>query len=401
MYQPLVLCISMRYINGFGSGLNGFGYLIFWFSIIGLTIGVMVLVTVLSVMNGLEQRLEMQTLGLIPQAFIIGKNGPVDPNTLPRNIFRLKGVTRIQSFTTGEVILHSTHSMAIGLLLGVNTDLKDSCFSNFIKTQYKQLKAGKYNVIIGSKLADDLSVQLNSKVRLLVPANSLWTPIGRVPSQRLFNVIGTFPTQSDLNGYEILVNQQDAANLMHYPNGYITGWRLWLQQPLNITSIHIPNLPKCLVWHDWRESKGALFQAVKIEKNIMSLLISLIVIIAIFNIVTALCLLIVEKKGEIAILQTQGFRPRQIMFLCIIQSMIIGLGGVTLGVFLGILLSSQIGDLMFMMGFCDDKSAFPVVISMSQIVIIGVIFNIISFLSVLYPSYCATVIQPVETLRYE
>ncbi|VFP84460.1 Lipoprotein-releasing system transmembrane protein LolC [Candidatus Erwinia haradaeae] len=401
MYQPLLLFISLRYMHGLGSGSNGFGYFISWLSVVGLTIGVAVLVTVLSVMNGVEQQLEQKTLGLIPQVLITSKLGSIDPHTFLGSSLRFKGVSRVQPLTTSEVILHSARGMAVGLLLGINTHDNESLLPYLAQEQKKELRNGEYNMIIGARLADYLSLKPHSTVRLLVPTSSWWTPLGRIPSQRVFHVIGTFYTNSDVDNYQILVNEQDASRLMRYPNGHITGWRLWLNKPLEVASIKKTALPHQLVWHDWRESKGALFQAVKIEKNIMGLLVSLIIMIAVFNIVTSLCLLIMDKKGEVAILKTQGLRCGQIMLMFVIQGTLVGIVGSILGAFLGILLSSQIGDIMIIAGLCDKEVLFPVFISMPQVVMIALSSTMIAFISVLYPSYYAATIQPAKALCYE
>ncbi|STV52804.1 lipoprotein releasing system transmembrane protein LolC [Klebsiella pneumoniae subsp. pneumoniae] len=130
--------------------------------------------------------------------------------------------------------------------------------------------------------------------------------MGRVPSQRLFTVIGTFAANSEVDGYQMLTNIDDASRLMRYPLGNITGWRLWLDKPLQVDTLSQQTLPPGTQWQDWRERKGELFQAVRMEKNMMGLLLSLIVAVAAFNIITSLGMMVMEKQGEVAILQTQG-----------------------------------------------------------------------------------------------
>ncbi len=169
-----------------------------------------------------------------------------------------------------------------------------------------ELQPGKYNVILGEQLAGQLGVNRGDQIRLMVPSASQFTPMGRLPSQRLFTVIGTFAANSEVDGYEMLVNIQDASRLMRYPAGNITGWRLWLDEPLQVDTLSQQTLPQGTKWQDWRERKGELFRAVRMEKNMMGLLLSLIVAVAAFNIITSLGLMVMEKQGEVAILQTQG-----------------------------------------------------------------------------------------------
>ncbi|VFP87424.1 Lipoprotein-releasing system transmembrane protein LolC [Candidatus Erwinia haradaeae] len=401
MYQPVLLFIALRYMKGRGSRANRFGYVISWLSVLGLTLGVMVLVTVSSVMNGLEEQLEHKTLGFMPQAFITSKIGSINPQQISASRLHFSGVNRISPLTTGEVVLHGDHNLAVGVLLGINPNEDDPLVPFFLNVRRQQLQAGKYNVIVGAVLANNLGLRPNSKVRLLVPARSWWTPLGCIPSQRLFNVIGTFSTKTDIDSYAILLNQEDASHLMRYPNGHITGWRLWLNKPLQIHAMPQGELPNGLVWHDWRETKGALFHAVKIEKNIMRLLLSLIILIAVFNIFSSLCLLITEKKWEVAILQTQGFKREQILIIFILQGIIIGVLGSMIGSLLGVILATQLPRFIAQAGIFGEGLSLPVLISASQIMIIASLSTAIAFLSVLYPSYRAASVQPSEVLRYE
>ncbi|MEJ5062955.1 lipoprotein-releasing ABC transporter permease subunit LolC [Erwinia sp. MYb375] len=399
MYQPVALFIGLRYMRGRGS--DRFGRFVSWLSAIGITLGVMALVTVLSVMNGLEHELEKNTLGLMPQAVITSDTGSINPQQLPASSLHLSGVSRVTSLTTGEVVMQSARSVGVGVMLGINPDEADPLTPYLVSVRQQQLESGQYNVIIGEQLAGQLGVKRGDQVRLMVPSASQFTPMGRIPSQRLFTIIGTFASNSDVDGYQILVNQQDASRLMRYPAGNITGWRLWLDKPLQVDSVSQQTLPKGLVWKDWRERKGELFQAVKMEKNMMGLLLSLIVAVAAFNIVTSLGLLIMEKQGEVAILQTQGLTRRQIVAVFMVQGATAGIVGALLGALLGVLLASQLNNLMPVIGAFLDGAALPVEISLTQVATITLTAIVVALLSTLYPSWRAAAVQPAEALRYE
>lgn len=174
-----------------------------------------------------------------------------------------------------------------------------------MNVKQSDLQAGKYNVILGEQLAGQLGVNRGDQIRIMVPSASQFTPMGRVPSQRLFNVIGTFAANSEVDGYQMLTNIDDASRLMRYPLGNITGWRLWLSQPLQVDTLSQQTLPEGTKWQDWRERKGELFRAVRME-NMMGLLLSLIVAVAAFNIITSLGMMVMEKQGEVAILADPG-----------------------------------------------------------------------------------------------
>ncbi|UCZ74800.1 lipoprotein-releasing ABC transporter permease subunit LolC [Dickeya zeae] len=401
MYQPVALFIGLRYMRGRAA--DRFGRFVSWLSAIGITLGVMALVTVLSVMNGFERELENSILGLMPQALITTPQGSLNPQTLSvASLSGLTGIRRIAPLTTGDVVLQSARSVAVGVMLGVNPDEQEP-LANYLThgASLQQLQPGQYQVILGEQLANQLGVKPGDQLRLMVTSASQLTPMGRVPSQRLFTVVGTFYAHSEVDGYQLLVNQQDASRLMHYPLGNITGWRLWLDQPLAVDTLSQQALPSGTVWKDWRERKGELFQAVRMEKNMMGLLLSLIVAVAAFNIITSLGLLVMEKQGEVAILQTQGLTRRQIMAVFVVQGGGAGVVGALVGAILGMVLASQLNTLIPMLGLLIDGGSLPVQIQPLQVIAIALVAMLLALLSTLYPSWRAAATHPAEALRYE
>ncbi|EKK7499763.1 lipoprotein-releasing ABC transporter permease subunit LolC [Salmonella enterica subsp. enterica serovar Infantis] len=399
MYQPVALFIGLRYMRGRAA--DRFGRFVSWLSTIGITLGVMALVTVLSVMNGFERELQNNILGLMPQAILSAEHGSLNPSQMPEKAVNLQGVNRIAPLTTGDVVLQSARSVAVGVMLGIDPTQKDPLTPYLVNVKQSELQPGKYNVILGEQLAGQLGVNRGDQIRLMVPSASQFTPMGRLPSQRLFTVIGTFAANSEVDGYEMLVNIQDASRLMRYPAGNITGWRLWLDEPLQVDTLSQQTLPQGTKWQDWRERKGELFQAVRMEKNMMGLLLSLIVAVAAFNIITSLGLMVMEKQGEVAILQNQGLTPRQIMMVFMVQGASAGIIGALLGAALGALLASQLNNLMPIIGAFLDGAALPVAIEPLQVIVIALVAMAIALLSTLYPSWRAAATQPAEALRYE
>lgn len=400
MYQPVALFIGLRYMRGRAS--DRFGRFVSWLSTIGITLGVMALVTVLSVMNGFERDLENNILGLMPQVLVTTPSGSVNPQRLPASAVQgLQGVTRVAPLTTGDVVLQSPRNVAVGVMLGVNPDEADPLTPFLVNIKQQALQPGAYRVILGEVLAGKLGVKRGDKLRLMVPSASQFTPMGRIPSQRVFTVAGTFHANSDVDEYQLLVNQQDASRVMRYPAGNITGWRLFLQQPLEVDSLSRQALPQGASWKDWRDRKGELFQAVRMEKNMMGLLLSLIVAVAAFNIITSLGLLVMEKQGEVAILQTQGLTRRQIMAVFMTQGASAGIIGALLGTLLGVLLALNLNTIMPALGALIDGASLPVAVDPLQVTIIAVAAMAVSLLSTLYPSWRAAAVQPAEALRYE
>ncbi|HAU5498391.1 TPA: lipoprotein-releasing ABC transporter permease subunit LolC [Cronobacter sakazakii] len=399
MYQPVALFIGLRYMRGRAA--DRFGRFVSWLSTIGITLGVLALVTVLSVMNGFERELQNNILGLMPQALISSSKGSVNPQQLPADSLHLQGVNRIAPLTTGDVVLQSARSVAVGVMLGIDPAQRDPLTPYLVNVNQQALAAGKYNIILGEQLAGQLGVKRGDQLRLMVPSASQFTPMGRLPSQRLFTVIGTFAANSEVDGYQMLVNIQDASRLMRYPARNITGWRLWLNEPLKVDTLSQQTLPPGTQWQDWRERKGELFQAVRMEKNMMGLLLSLIVAVAAFNIITSLGLMVMEKQGEVAILQTQGLTRRQIMAVFMVQGASAGVIGALFGALLGALLASQLNNLMPVIGAFLDGAALPVVIEPWQVIGIALSAMAVALLSTLYPSWRAAATEPAEALRYE
>ncbi|MDG0805792.1 lipoprotein-releasing ABC transporter permease subunit LolC [Pectobacterium brasiliense] len=400
MYQPVALFIGLRYMRGRAS--DRFGRFVSWLSAIGITLGVMALVTVLSVMNGFERELEGNILGVMPQAVISTPQGSLNPALIPASSLNsLEGVTRVAPLTTGDVVLQSARSVAVGVMLGIDPDEQEPLSRYLVNVKQQQLQSGQYQAILGETLAAQLGVKTGDQIRMMVTSASQLTPMGRIPSQRIFTVAGTFAANSEVDSYQLLVNQQDASRLMRYPANHITGWRLWLEKPLSVDTLSTQTLPEGTVWKDWRERKGELFQAVRMEKNMMGLLLSLIVAVAAFNIITSLGLLVMEKQGEVAILQTQGLTQRQIMAVFMVQGGSAGVIGALLGAVLGTLLASQLNTLMPILGVLLDGAALPVDIDPMQVVTIAISAMVIALLSTLYPSWRAAAVQPAEALRYE
>lgn len=400
MYQPITLFIGLRYIYGRRS--DRFGRLVSSLSSIGIMLGVMSMIVVLSVMNGFERDLQNNVLGLMPQALITTPENVIDPQKIPASkLQNLKGIKHIAPITTSDVVIQSAQNISAGVMLGINPEQYEPLSKYFINVHQNLLQAGQYRIIMGAKLAQQLGIQSGDTVRLIVPSVRQLTPMGGMLSQRLFTLVGVFSANSEVDADQFFVNQQDASRLMRYPLGDITGWRLFLTQPLKVASLSKQKLPDGTVWKDWRERKGALFQAMQMEKNMMGLLLSLIIIVAAFNIMTSLGLLVMDKQREVAILQTQGFTRRQIMAMFIVQGSTSGIVGSVLGALLGIILTGQLEKLLPILGLLIAGESLPVSIDPMQVFIISLSAIFMALLSTLYPSWRAANFQPAEALRYE
>ncbi|WP_413493283.1 lipoprotein-releasing ABC transporter permease subunit LolC [Morganella psychrotolerans] len=400
MFQSVSFLIGLRYMRGRGG--DRFARFVSLLSAIGITLGVAALITVTSVMNGFERSLQQSILDFMPQAVITTPSGALDPQVHPvSQLSGLRDVVQTAPIVTGDVVLQSRGNVGIATVTGVDPQGTEPLMAHLVNTRASELAAGQYHVVLGEGVAVKMGLKRGDTVRVLVPNVSQLTPMGRIPSQRLFTVAGIFSSGSESDKNQILMNQDDAARLMRYAPGQITGWRLYLSQPLMVDTLSQQTLPDGLTWTDWRVQKGEFFQAVRMEKNMMGLLLGLIIAVAAFNIVTSLALLVMEKQTEVAILKTLGMTRGKIMLIFIIQGAGAGILGSVIGMLLGVLLSSQLNVLMPLMGLIPKGIALPTVIEPLRVVTIGAAAMLISLLSTLWPAWRAAAVQPAEALRYE
>lgn len=400
MRWKIVLFISLRYI--FRKTTDQFSRCIYWITSFSIMLGIAILVVVLSVMNGFERDVKKYLLCYVPHIFLTTKQGFTHIHNFP-DLFcdRSRNIKYIQPLVMSDVVLQSATKISTGSMLGINPNSFAPLSSYLMNRSINQLVAGQYFIIIGSALAHYLQVNINDQIRLIVPHITQVTPFGNIPSQKLFTISDIYETHGDIDTYQVLIHQLDAVKLMHYPSPYcITGWRLWLYNPLLIDNFCKSSLSNSWIWKDWREYKKSMFQAMQIEKNIMSLLLGLIIIAACFSIMSFLILLITEKRGEVAILQTYGFTRIHVMSMFMVQGVSSGILGIMLGVTLGVLLSQKLNRILSFFHVLPNSLQFPVEIQSFQILIITITTFIIIILITLYPSWYAASISPAKILHY-
>ncbi|GEM74875.1 lipoprotein-releasing ABC transporter permease subunit LolC [Vibrio sagamiensis] len=402
MYHPISLFIGLRYLRG-RSG-DRFSRFVSYMSTAGITIGVMSLVTVLSVMNGFESQLKERILGVLPHAVVSQHQGKTPlSDGAPAFIEELSETTPPEPIVRGEAIIQSSAQLTAGYLIGIEAKINDPMTEHLIAGHLSSLKSGEYHVLLGHSLARELRVSIGDKVRLMVTNASQFTPIGRIPSQRNFTVSGIFNTGSDVDGQLMIVNISDAAKLMRLPKQTISGWRLFFSDPFMVTKLADKSLPEDWQWSDWRDQRGELFQAVKMEKNMMGLMLGLIVGVAAFNIISALIMVVMEKQSEVAILKTQGMTQRQVMSIFMVQGASSGVVGSIVGGIVGVVLALNLNTLLAAAGVAlfSFGGQLPIVIDPLQISLVVLLAIALSLIATVYPSYKASSVKPAEALRYE
>lgn len=390
------LFIALRYWRS-KSG-DRFGRLVSGLASLGIVLGVMALIIVLSVMNGLENMQKRNLLTTLPHAIVSPLDETWQKNADFRPLVPTELVQKSVPINRTNVIIQSQDGINAGQLIGVESSLDDPLLDPNLELN-KVLPEGEFNVVLSSRLAQQLNLRVGDKIRLMITENSQYTPFGRVPVQRLFTISELYSSHREGSEYTLFANLNDVGRLLRLNDTEVQGVRLFLDDPFQVTQL--PQFFSEEKWQisDWREQKGEFFQAVRMEKNMMGLLISLIIVVAVSNIVTSLSLMVVDKQGEIAILQTQGLTKSAVMKIFIAQGAIVGVIGALIGGGLGILASHYLGD---MLHWVNPNGIFlPTEIAYPQVVLIVVCSVALSLLCTLYPAYRAAKIEPAEALRYE
>lgn len=383
--------IAFRYWRA--KSADRFGRLVTNLASFGIVLGVMALIIMLSVMNGLENMQKRNLLSTLPHAVISPLEGHFSKTqqlTLPEFVIKQVPINRT------NVMIQSQQGINAGQLIGVEQEHDDPLLTGENITQL--LPQGEFNVLIGSRLADKLKIGVGDKIRLMITENSQYTPMGRVPVQRLFHISGIYYSNNEASEYTLFANLADVGRLLRITEDQVQGVRLFLTDPFKVTELPLSFDTTQYQVSDWREQKGEFFQAVRMEKNMMSLLVGLIIIVAISNIVTSLSLMVVDKQGEIAILQTQGLTKGQVTQIFVLQGSLVGILGAVLGGGLGILVTHNLGSLL---NLINPSIHLPTMISASQVIVIIAASIGLSLLCTIYPAYRASRIEPAQALRYE
>ncbi|MBE0379096.1 MULTISPECIES: lipoprotein-releasing ABC transporter permease subunit [Pseudoalteromonas] len=405
MFQPVSLFIGLRYSRS--SKGNAFISFISFFSIAGIAIGLMALFTVSSVMNGFENNLKTNMLGLIPHVEIAAEGKTQAQMTqLQNDILASKFVKHASLYRHGEAILQTNRDLHGVLLQGLYDDNASlyKISDKVVQGNWQAVMASRYNIAVSRYLTRKLGIGLGDKVRVIMPNASTYTPLGRVPSQRLFTVAAIYETGSEIDMSLAFTNGESLQRMLKLPASSAPNLSISLNDPfeLDTFSASASNILSQYSVTDWRQSQGTLFAAVAMEKRIMSMLLALIVLVAVFNIVSALTMMVSEKQSEVAILQTLGLTPAQVQQVFMIQGLYNGLIGTSIGAGLGLLLSAYINEVLAGIGLnLLTGIALPVKFDVMSLSLIAVGSITMSFLATLYPARKAANVSPAEVLRYE
>ena len=411
MFKPISLYIGLRYTRARRS--NHFISFIALVSMIGLTLGVAVLITVLSVMNGFDRELKTRVLGMIPQATVSSTQILTDWPVLAKKIEQHEHVTGVAPFTQLQGMLTAQGQVAGIMVTGIEPqyEKKVSIIQNhMVEGSIDQLKKGEYGIVLGKQMTDALGLSLNDNVTLVLP-EATPSPAGVVPRFKRFKIVGIFSIGAEVDSSLGYIALNDASTLLRLPDG-AQGVRMKLDdifQAPQVANQIVKELPGTFYASDWTYTHGNLFSAIQMEKAMVSLLLFLIVLVAAFNIVSSLVMVVTDKKSDIAILRTLGASPATITRIFMVQGTVIGVVGTVAGAILGIIsalgISNFIGWLNTMLGLHLFDAYFinylPSYLRWQDVVVIVGLSLLLSFLATIYPALRAAKIQPAEALRYE
>lgn len=411
MFKPISLYIGLRYTRARRS--NHFISFIALVSMIGLTLGVAVLITVLAVMNGFDRELKNRVLGMVPQATVSSTQILTDWPVLAKKIEQQPHVTGVAPFTQLQGMVTAQGQVAGVMVTGIEPRLEKNVSiiqNNMVEGSIDQLKPGEFGIVLGKQLTDSLGLSLNDNVTLVLP-EATPSAAGVIPRFKRFKIVGIFSIGAEVDSAMGYIALNDASTLLRLPDG-AQGIRMKLDNIFLAPEVSreiVRDLPGNFYASDWTYTHGNLFSAIQMEKAMVSLLLFLIVLVAAFNIVSSLVMVVTDKKADIAILRTLGASPKTITKIFMVQGSIIGVIGTLSGAVLGVIFASTVSGLLGWINNTFGLHLFdayfinylPTYLRWQDVLLIVSVSLLLSFLATIYPAWRAAKIQPAEALRYE
>ncbi|RAS08101.1 lipoprotein-releasing ABC transporter permease subunit [Cupriavidus alkaliphilus] len=394
---------------------NTFISFISMISMLGIALGVAALIVVLSVMNGFQKEVRDRMLSVLAHIEVIGPSALPDWQKTAAEALQNKEVVGAAPYVAAQAMLTRDDAVRGVLLRGVEPSQEPNVSevgSQFRAGSMAALVPGSFGIALGNELANAMGVQVGDKVTLLAPQGTI-TPAGVLPRLKQFTVVGVFSSgHFEFDSALALVNLQDAETLFRLSGP--TGVRLKLQDmqraPLVAQQL-AGTMSGELYLRDWSKQNRNWFAAVQTEKRMMFIILTLIIAVAAFNLVSTLVMTVTDKQADIAILRTMGAQPGSIMKIFIVQGVAIGFIGTLLGVAGGTLIATNIDVIVpfierllhvqFLPRDIYFISQLPSDPRVNDIATIGIISFVLATLATLYPSWRAARVNPAEALRYE
>lgn len=415
MLQPFELFVGLRYTRA--KRRNHFISFISMLSILGIALGVTALITVMAVMNGFEKELRERILGAASHATITLYEKPMQEwQELATAAVAHPEVVGAAPYVEGQVMVVKGKQVTGIVVRGVLPDQEPNVSDidqKMIAGELVDLTASSFDIVLGSALADFLGAVVGDKITVITPEASV-TPVGVLPRMKRFTVRGIFEIgMFEYDRNFALMHADDASTLLKMNQGY-TGVRLQLADMFAARSVarDLADEVSQDYWvSDWTQKHANFFRAVRTEKTVMFVILSLIVAVAAFNIVSTLVMVVTDKQSAIAIMRTMGASPGSIMMIFLIQGALIGFIGTALGVIGGVLLASNVETIvpaierLFNTKFLDESvyyiSVLPSDLDYADVWKVAILAVVLTLLATLYPAWRAARTEPAEALAYE
>ena len=387
-------------------------------SLLGITLGMTALITVMSVMNGFQKEIRTRILGVASHIQVSGVNEKLaDWQGVASEAIKHPQVEAAAPYVSAQGMVSFNQVVRGVLVRGVlpSTEDKVADFSQMmISGELNNLVPGEFGIVVGAELAQSLGASKGDKIVLISPQGQM-TPVGILPRLKQFTITGIFKAgHFEYDSTLVLIHMADAQKLYRMESTQVSGVRLKLQdlfQAQQVVQELVPMISATTFISDWTSQHANYFRAIQIEKRMLSLILALLILVAAFNIVSTLVMAVTDKQPDIAILRTLGASPRSIMKIFIIQGTLIGVFGTILGVLGGVLLAFNVDSViafieyLFTVQFLSREvyyiSEVPSDPHLVDIVTVAIFSFGLTILATIYPSYRASKVNPAEALRYE
>lgn len=412
MSKNLPLFIGLRYTRA--KRRNQFISFISAFSLLGMALGVMALIIVLSVMNGMDREIKQRILSVVPHGFIDHPKGLADWPVTAAQAQTIQGVQAAAPYLQGQVMVSFNGMMDGVQLFGISPNEESrvsQIHEQMIVGSLDYLLPGEYGIVMGRILASRLMLTTGDKV-ILTSSDINITPMGAFARSRSFTLVGIFEAGAQVDANLAFIHLQDAQKF----------FKKSAPQGLKIKTVDMFDSKRILTTaaaqlgsdykiKDWSQTQGSLFAAVKMEKIVVTALLMIIIAVAAFNIVSSLVLMVADKRSDIAVLRTLGLTAKQVMMIFIVQGTAVGLAGIFIGACLGSLIAVSLSGLVSLLETLSGWQLFnpdifyiaqlPSVLMWQDLLLVCSTAFLLSLLATLYPAWSASQIQPAEALRYE